>query len=116
MSVWTTTTSLRILISEDDTYDSRPLYHAIIAAAREAKLAGAIVTRGIAGYGRSAHIHEVWRGFSYDLPVVVEIIDSEAKIDAFLPTLERLRSGALVTRERVQILQSPGPAAAASAY
>lgn len=74
-------------------------------AARDAGLAGANVTRGIAGYGRSRHVHEVWRGFSYDLPVVVEIIDTEEKIDAWLPILARLRSDMLVARERVQILQ-----------
>jgi uncharacterized protein len=105
MANWTEATSLRILISDDDTYEGRPLYEAIIREAREAKLAGAKVIRGITGYGRSAHIHETWRGFSYDLPVVVEIIDNDAKIDAFLPTVERLRAGALVTRQRIQVLQ-----------
>ena len=74
------------------------------AVMREAGLAGAKVTRGVAGYGRSRHIHESWRGFSYDLPVVIEIIDSEEKIDAFLPALQRVRQGALVTRQRLEIL------------
>jgi len=104
MPNWTGATALQILISDDDTHEGRPLYEAIVRAAREAHLAGAKVTRGVTGYGRSGHIHETWRGFSYDLPVVVEIIDSDAKIEAFLPTLERLRSGALITRHRVEVL------------
>jgi len=104
MSAWTEAISLRILISEDDSRDERPLHEAILKAAREAGLAGAKVTRGVAGYGRSRHIHESWRGFSYDLPVVIEIIDSEEKIDAFLPALQRVRQGALVTRQRLEIL------------
>ncbi|HXP03545.1 MAG TPA: DUF190 domain-containing protein [Stellaceae bacterium] len=115
MANWTEATSLRILISDDDTHSGHPLHEAIVRAAREAHLAGAKVTRGVTGYGRSGHIHETWRGFSYDLPVVVEIIDTDAKIEAFLPTLERLRGGALVTRHRVQVLGPSNPAAAASA-
>jgi uncharacterized protein len=106
MAMWMEAISLRILISEDDTHDERPLHEAILKAAREAGLAGAKVTRGVAGYGRSRHIHEHWRGFSYDLPVVVEIIDNEDKIDAFLPIVQQLRQGALVTRQRVQVLQT----------
>jgi uncharacterized protein len=104
MPVWDQAISLRILISEDDTHDGRPLHEAILKAARKAGLAGGKVSRGVAGYGRSGHIHESWRGFSYDLPVVIEFIDSEEKIDAFLPTLQRLRQGALVIRERVETL------------
>jgi uncharacterized protein len=105
MSVWVEAISLRILISEDDTYDGRPLHEAIIKVAREAGIAGAKVIRGVAGYGRSGHIHESWRGFSYDLPVVVELIDSEDKIDAILPSVQQLRQGALVIRQRVEVLQ-----------
>ena len=115
MPNWTGATALQILISDDDTYEGRPLYEAIVRAAREAHLAGTRVTRGVTGYGRSGHIHETWRGFSYDLPVVVEIIDTDAKIEAFLPTLELLRSGALVTRHHVEVLGPSEPAAGASA-
>ena len=105
MSVWADATSLRILVSDDDIHEGRPLYEAIIASAREAGLGGACVLRGIAGYGRSTHIHEIWRGFSFDLPIVVEIVDSDAKIEAWLPALDRMRSGALVIRDHVQVLQ-----------
>lgn len=105
MSGWTDATSLRLLISDDDVYEGRPLSDAILHAARDAGLAGAKVIRGTAGYGRTRHIHETWRGFSYDLPVVIEIIDTDAKIDAFLPILQRMRGGALAIRQRVEILQ-----------
>jgi len=105
MSAWADAISLRILISEDDSHEERPLHEAILKAARDAGLAGASVSRGVAGYGRSQHIHESWHGFSYDLPVVVEIIDREEKIEAFLPTVQRLRQGALVIRQRLQVLQ-----------
>jgi PII-like signaling protein len=107
---WTEATSLRVFISGDDTHEGRPLHEAIVRAAREAHMAGAKVTRGITGYGKSGHIHETWRGFSFDLPVVVEIIDTDAKIEAFLSTLQLLRNGALVTRHRVQILAPHGAA------
>lgn len=105
MAVWSNAMSLRILISSDDSHDGRPLYEVIVLAARDAKLAGAKVVRGITGYGRSRHIHETWRGSSYDAPVVIELIDTDKKIDAFIPMLERLRAGALVVRQPVQILE-----------
>lgn len=113
MANWIEATSLRVLISDDDTHDGQPLHEAIVRAAREAHLAGAKVMRGVTGYGRSGHIHETWRGFSYDLPVVVEIIDTDEKIEAFLPTLEEMRRGALVTRHRVEVLGPSSPAASA---
>ena len=114
MAVWTDAMSLKILISDDDSHDGRPLYEAIVRAARDAKLAGAKVTRGITGYGRSRHIHETWHGFSYDMPVVVELIDTKEKIDAFLPTVQHLRAGALVIRQSVQILEPHGASQAAA--
>ena len=108
MSAWGDATLLRVLVSDDDTYGDRPLYEAIVASAHDANLAGVTVTRGITGYGRSGHVHEIWRSFSYDLPIVIEIIDSDAKIDAWLPALEQLRQGALVSRQRIQVLQPHG--------
>jgi PII-like signaling protein len=96
---------LRIYIGDDDTYDERPLYEAIVRAARDAGLAGVTVVRGILGYGRSAHVHEIHKGFSHDLPVIVEIVDEPAAIEAWLPVIEHmnmLRAGVAVV-ERVQI-------------
>jgi uncharacterized protein len=115
MPDWTKGMSLRVLIGDDDSHDGRPLYEAIVHAARDAELAGAKVIRGIAGYGRSGHIHETWRGFSYDLPVVVELIDTAEKIEAFLPTVQKLRAGALVIRQPVEILEPQGISGAAVA-
>ncbi|HWB49094.1 MAG TPA: DUF190 domain-containing protein [Stellaceae bacterium] len=114
MPVWNEAISLKIFISDDDTYDNRPLYEALVDAARAARLAGALVMRGITGYGRSGHIHETWHGFTYDLPVVVEFIDTKEKLEAFLPVVERLRAGALVIRQPVQILEPHGRAPAAA--
>jgi len=104
MSTWAKAIALRIHVSEDDTHDGRPLHEAILLSARNAGLAGANATRGVSGYGRSRHVHETWRGFSYDLPVVVEIIDTDEKLAAWLPELEQMRGGVLVTRHPIEVL------------
>lgn len=106
MPAWVDATLLRILISDDDTYGNQTLQEAIVSAARDAGLAGITVSRGIAGYGRSAHIHEIFGLLAYDLPITVEIVDTPDKIDTWLPVLEGMRQGALVTRESVQVLQA----------
>ncbi len=108
MSAWIDATLLRISISDDETYGDLTLQDAVVRAARAAGLAGITVSRGIAGYGRSPHIHEVFGVFAYDLPITIEIVDTPEKIDSWLPVLEDLRQGALVTRESVQVLQ-PNP-------
>ena len=97
---------LRIFFGEDDKYQGRPLYEAIVLAARSAKLAGATVLRGPMGFGRSSRLHttKILR-LSQDLPVVVEIVDAQEKIDAFLPVLDGMMSSGLVTIEKVQVLQ-----------
>ena len=97
---------LRIFIGEDDKYDGRPLYEAIVLKAREMNLAGATVLRGALGYGRSNRLHtaKILR-LSEDLPLAIEIVDSEEKINAFLPELDRLMSSGLVTIEKVRVLQ-----------
>ena len=97
---------LRIFIGEDDKADHRPLYEAIVLKAREMHLAGATVLRGHIGFGHSSHIHttKILR-LSQDLPVVVEIVDSQEKIDTFLPVLDTMMTSGLVTIEKVQVLQ-----------
>lgn len=97
---------LRIFIGEDDRDDGRPLYEAIVLKAREMQLAGATVVRGGMGFGQSSRLHttKILR-LSEDLPLVIEIVDSEEKINAFLPALEALMSSGLVTLEKVQVLQ-----------
>jgi PII-like signaling protein len=97
---------LRIFIGEDDRADGRPLYEAIVLKAREAHLAGATVLRGPLGFGRSSVLHtaKILR-LSQDLPMVIEIVDTEAKIEAFLPTLTQLTQSCLITLEKVTVIR-----------
>ena len=97
---------LRIFLGEADEYMHRPLYRAIVLRARELHLAGATVLRGPMGFGRSSHLHNtnILR-LSLDLPIVVEIVDETQKITAFLPELEKMMRGGLITMERAQILR-----------
>jgi len=96
---------LRIFIGESDRWQHQPLYEAIVLAAREAHLAGATVLRGPMGYGKSSRLHtaKILR-LSVDLPLVIEIVDSEEKINAFLPALDQMVGGGLVTLEKVRVL------------
>jgi len=97
---------LRIFIGEDDKHERIPLYEAIVLKAREQGLAGATLLRGPMGYGHRSHLHttKILR-LSQDLPLVIEIVDSEAKIDAFLPALDDMMTGGLVTMEEVKVLR-----------
>src|SRR5271165_2799281 len=97
---------LRILFSEDDKFQRLPLYEAIVLKAREMHLGGATVLRGHVGFGHSSHIHttKILR-LSQGLPVVVEIVDAQDRIDAFLPVLDGMMSSGLVTIEKVRVLQ-----------
>lgn len=104
---------LRIFIGESDRHEHRPLYEAIVLKARESHLAGATVLRGPMGFGAASRIHtsKILR-LSMDLPIVIEIVDSEEKVRAFLPVLEGMVGGGMVTLEKVQVIQyrSPKPA------
>lgn len=97
---------LRIFVGEDDKDDGRPLYEAIVLKAREMHLAGATVLRGGMGFGQSSRLHttKILR-LSEDLPLIIEIVDSEDKINAFLPVLEAIMTSGLVTLEKVQVVQ-----------
>ena len=98
---------LRVFIGESDKHQHRPLYEAIVLAARQQGLAGATVIRSPMGYGASSRMHtaKILR-LSEDLPLVVEIVDSEERIKAFLPTLETMMtSSGLVTLEKVQVIR-----------
>ena len=97
---------LRIFIGEDDKTDHRPLYEAIVLKAREMHLAGATVLRGPMGFGHSSVLHttKIVR-LSQDLPLVIEIVDSEEKINAFLDVIEGMIGSALVTTEKVKVIQ-----------
>jgi hypothetical protein len=98
---------LRIFIGEDDKFDNAPLYEAIVLKARELHLAGATVLRGPMGFGASGRLHttKILR-LSEDLPLVIEIVDSEDKINGFLPALEQMMTtSGLITLEKVQVVQ-----------
>jgi PII-like signaling protein len=97
---------LRIFLGEDDKCRGRPLYEAIVLKARELQLAGATILRGPMGFGHSSRLHtaKILR-LSEDLPIVIEIVDSEEKIEAFLPQLEEMMGSGLITLEKVRVLQ-----------
>ena len=96
---------LRIFIGESDRWEHKPLYEAIVLKARELHLAGATVLRGPMGFGKSSRLHtaKILR-LSMDLPLVIEIVDSEEKINAFLPLLDEMMKGGLVTLEKVRVI------------
>jgi PII-like signaling protein len=96
---------LRIFIGESDRWHHQPLYEAIVLKAREMHLAGATVLRGPMGFGKSSRLHtaKILR-LSMDLPLVIEIVDSEEKITAFLPVLDGMMKGGLVTLEKARVI------------
>jgi len=96
---------LRIFIGESDRHGHRPLYEAIVLKARELHMAGATVLRGPMGYGASSRIHTAKIiQLSMDLPLVVEIVDTEEKINGFLPVLDEMMKGGLVTLEKARVI------------
>ena len=97
-------TLLRIFFGESDRHGHQPLSEAIVLKAREMHLAGATVLRGPMGFGKSSRLHtaKILR-LSMDLPMVIEIVDSEEKIQEFLPVLDGMLGGGLVTLEKVRV-------------
>ena len=97
---------VRIYIGESDRHDGRPLYEAIVRRAREAHLAGATVLRGPMGYGKNSRVHSAkLLELSSDLPIVIEIVDAEDKINAFLPIVDELVTEGMVTLEVVRVIK-----------
>jgi uncharacterized protein len=96
---------LRIFIGETDRWQHHPLYEAIVLKARELHLAGATVLRGPMGFGKSSRLHtaKILR-LSMDLPLVIEIVDTEEKIQGFLPVLDEMVKGGLITLEKVKVI------------
>lgn len=96
---------LRIFIGESDRWQHRPLYEAIVLKARELHLAGATVLRGPMGFGAASRIHtaKILR-LSMDLPIVIEIVDSEEKVKTMLPFLDQMMGGGLVTLEKIKVI------------
>ncbi len=105
MNLPTESLLLRIYLGESDHQGHQPLYEVIVLKAREAGLAGATVLRGAMGFGASSRLHtaKILR-LSDDLPLIVEIVDTEEKINAFLPQLQAIMGGGLVTLEKVRVL------------
>ena len=96
---------LRIFIGEHHQFDHLPLYEAIVLKAREMHLAGATVLRGPMGFGKSSRLHEAKRfKVSTDLPIVIELVDSRDKIEAFLPVIDVMIDSGLVTLERAEVI------------
>jgi uncharacterized protein len=97
---------LRIFTSVSDRYGLSPLYLAIVEKAREMHLAGATVLRGPLGFGHSSRLHKgSLLPLTQDLPVVIEIVDGEDKINEFLPVLDLMMESGLVTLEKAKVLQ-----------
>ena len=96
---------LRIFIGENDVYQGEPLFRAVVSKACENQLAGATVFRGPLGFGKSSHLHsnEILR-LSFDRPVLIEIVDTEEKIQNFLPIVQKILGPGLVTIVRVQAI------------
>ena len=113
MQIPTDAVLLRIFIGESDRWEHKPLYEAIVLKARERHLAGATVLRGPMGFGRASRLHtaKILR-LSMDLPLIIEIVDSEENINAFLPELDQMISGGLVSLEKVKVLHYRGEARA----
>ena len=95
---------LRVFIGENDKHEGAPLYEWIVRRAREQGLAGATVLRGLEGFGAHSRLHtaKILR-LSNDLPIIVEIVDTEEKIEAFLPTLDDAIGEGLATVEKVEV-------------
>jgi PII-like signaling protein len=102
---------LRIFLGESDRWEHQPLYEAIVLKARELHLAGATVLRGPMGFGAASRIHtaKILR-LSMDVPIVIEIVDTEEKVNTLLPFLDDMMDGGLVTLETVKVIHYRGAA------
>ncbi len=96
---------LRIFIGEQDKWQGKPLYEAVVQLARQEGLAGATCLKGFLGYGAKSHMHTAkLLRLSEDLPIVIEIVDSEEKIQALLPKLDPMIGDGLITLEKAEVL------------
>jgi PII-like signaling protein len=97
---------LRIFFGEADEYMHRPLHRAIVLRARELNIAGATVLRGPMGFGRTSHLHNAHiLRLSFDLPIIVEIVDETERLRAFVPELQKMMQGGLITMERAHVVR-----------
>ena len=97
---------LRIFIGESDTYKGKALYEQIVIKARELNLAGATVIRGIMGFGAHSRIHTAkLLALSEDMPVIVEIVDTEEKLNSLLPFLDEIMKDGMITIEKAKVIR-----------
>jgi len=96
---------MRIHIGERDKFNGEPLHWAIVQLLRQRHFAGATVTRGMMGFGAGSHIHSArFIDFAIDLPVVIECVETEEKINEILPVLDEMVGGGLITLEKVNVI------------
>jgi PII-like signaling protein len=98
-------TLMRIFIGESDKHEGKPLYEALVQLFRARGLAGATVLRGISGFGSTSHVktEKVLR-LSLDLPIIIEVVETEEAIQSVLPDLDRMIGGGLITLERANVI------------
>ena len=100
---------MRIFIGESDKWERRPLYAALLEVFRAKGLAGATVLRGVAGFGPNSILHTAGiLKLSADLPMILEVVDSQEHLEAVLPEVDRMMSGGLITMEKVQVRRYEG--------
>ncbi len=102
---------MRIFIGEGDYYEKKPLYQALVELFRRERLAGATVLRGTLGFGAKSHLHTAHLlRLSHDLPVLVEVVDSQEKIDSVMPLIDTMVADGLITMEKVRVVRyTAGP-------
>jgi len=97
---------MRVFIGESDKHQGKPLYQALVEMLRREKIAGATVLRGILGFGARSHLHttHILR-LSQDMPIVIEVVDSQENIDRIMPEVEEMMGDGLLTLEKVRVLK-----------
>jgi uncharacterized protein len=97
---------MRIFIGQNDRWERKPLASALLELFRSRGLAGATVVQGVAGFGPDSIVHEAHLlRLSQDLPIVIEVVDAQDRIDTVLPDVDRMMSGGLVTLEKVRVVR-----------
>lgn len=97
---------MRIFIGESDRWERRPLHMALLELFRQKGLAGATVLRGVAGFGPDSIIHQAsFLRLSADLPLIIEVVDTQEHLDVVLPDVDRMMGGGLITMEKVRVVR-----------
>lgn len=97
---------MRIFIGESDRYQNRPLYKVLLELFRQEGFAGATVLKGVAGFGANSVLHtDRLMSLSQDLPLVIEVVDSQVKIEAIIPRLDKILRGGMITLEKARVIR-----------